>query len=85
MTEMPYAEFKDEMKKRLVKDGGKVHGNVKAVVAKISFALHNDQADMVQSALERAKQSMIDNGENDNPTDSEALVYILTEWSQLQD
>jgi hypothetical protein len=85
MDDMPYAEFKDEMKKRLTSDGAKVHGNTKAVVAKLTFALHNDQADMVQSALERAKQSMIDSGENDSPTESEALVYILTEWSQLQD
>ena len=75
------AELHEKVTKTLVDAGEEVHGNrVTAQQTKLTYVVHEDQANTVAEALRKAKDIM-----GDDTSDSAALVYILSEWMQLSD
>lgn len=75
------SELHEKVTKTLVDAGEELHGNrVTAQQTKLTYVVHEDQANTVAEALRKAKDIM-----GDDTTDSAALVYILSEWMQLSD
>jgi hypothetical protein len=82
------AQLTDEIKRRMVKDGVKLHGNSTASheMVSFSFTVHNDQADTVTEALRLAaeKQGLADPNV-DPSTLGASFIHIINEWYSLQD
>ena len=75
------AELHEKVTQSLVDAGEELHGNrVTAQQTKLTYVVHEDQANTVVQALRKAKDIM-----GDDTSDSAALVYILSEWMQLSD
>lgn len=74
-------EVRDEVTEKLVSSGAEVHGNTKKDKAKLvtyKLHFHQDQANVVNEALDKARQTI-----GEDRSESEALIYIIEQWMLL--
>jgi hypothetical protein len=84
--EMNGTDFANEMKKRIVDAGGKLHGRSNSTEMTIfRFALHMDQGEKLAEALDSAADALgVAKPSEDKGTMGQCLDHIVTEWMALQ-